>query len=72
LFTYATRDYLAVETAYAYYRQVRYFRWVLWLTLFAIATFCWVVLIEHGPENFVEGAKIEIENLGWFTSGFSK
>jgi hypothetical protein len=30
-----------------------------------IATFCWVVLIEHGPENFIEGIRIEIENLGW-------
>jgi hypothetical protein len=42
------------------------FRIFLWLTIFVIATFCWVVLIEHGPENFFEGIKIEIENLGWF------
>ena len=53
-----------------YFRQVRYFRWALWLIFFAIATFCWVVLIEHGPENFIEGTKIEIENLGWFTFRF--
>ena len=51
---------------------VRYFRWVLWLALFAVATFCWVVLIEHGPENFLEGSKIEIQNLGWFTFRFFK
>jgi hypothetical protein len=44
---------------------VLYFRILLWLTFFVIATFCWVVLIEHGPENFIEGIKIEIENLGW-------
>jgi hypothetical protein len=37
---------------------------VLWLAVFTIATFCWVVVIEHGPENFVAGSKIEIENLG--------
>jgi hypothetical protein len=51
---------------------VRFIRLVWWLGLFAIATFCWVVLIEHGPENFIEGAKIEIENLGWFTFRFFK
>lgn len=68
----ATGGSLAGESLDAYYRRVRYFRWVLWLIFFAIATFCWVVLIEHGPENFVEGAKIEIENLGWFTFRFFK
>jgi hypothetical protein len=45
---------------------------VLWVTFFAIATFCWVVVIEHGPEDFIEGTKIEIENLGWFTFRFFK
>jgi len=45
---------------------------LLWLSLFTIATFCWVVIIEHGPENFIEGAKIEIENLGWVPSRFFK
>jgi hypothetical protein len=65
-------DRLAVETGGRYYRVVRYLRLVLWLTFFAIATFCWVVLIEHGPENFFEGTKIEIENLGWFTFPFFK
>ena len=51
---------------------MRYFRLLLWLSLFTIATFCWVVIIEHGPENFIEGAKIEIENLGWVPSWFFK
>jgi hypothetical protein len=45
-------------------------RIVLWLIVFAIATFCWVVVIEHGPENFVAGSKIEIENLGALASRF--
>jgi hypothetical protein len=51
---------------------VLYFRIMLWLAFFVMATFCWVVVIEHGPENFVEGTKIEIENLGWFTFRLSK
>jgi hypothetical protein len=55
-----------------YFRRVRYFRLLLWFGFFAIATFCWVVIIEHGPENFIEGAKIEIENLGWVPSRFFK
>jgi hypothetical protein len=38
-------------------------RWILWLGLFLVVTFCWVVLIEHGPDNFVEGVQIELENL---------
>jgi hypothetical protein len=55
-----------------YFPRVRYFRLLLWFGFFTIATFCWVVIIEHGPENFIEGAKIEIENLGWLPSGFFK
>jgi hypothetical protein len=46
-----------------YDQLVRLLRWALWLLFFAVATFCWVVLIEHGPENFAEGAAIELENL---------
>jgi hypothetical protein len=42
---------------------VRLLRWAVWLLFFLVATFCWVVLIEHGPENFAEGAAIELENL---------
>jgi hypothetical protein len=55
-----------------YFRHVRYFRLLLWFAFFAIATICWVVIIEHGPENFIEGMKIEIENLGWVPSRFFK
>lgn len=49
---------------------MRHIRLVLWFIFFAIAAFCWVVVIEHGPENFIEGSKIEIENLGWLASRF--
>jgi hypothetical protein len=52
------------------FRPVRQIRLLLWFTFFAIATFCWVVVIEHGPENFIEGSKIEIENLGWLAARF--
>jgi hypothetical protein len=38
-------------------------RLVSWLCLYLILTFCWIVLIEHGPESFWDGAKIEFENL---------
>ena len=55
-----------------YLHRVRWFRLLLWFGFFTIATFCWVVIIEHGPENFIEGAKIEIENLGWLPSWFFK
>jgi hypothetical protein len=41
---------------------VRFLRSILWLVFFALATFCWVILIEHGPENFLEGTQIELEN----------
>jgi hypothetical protein len=51
---------------------VRYFCLLLWLAFFLIATFFWVVIIEHGPENFIEGTKIEIENLGCAPSWFFK
>ena len=38
-------------------------RWLAWLILFFAATFCWIVLIEHGPDDFVEGCKIEAANF---------
>jgi hypothetical protein len=63
---------VALALTLIYNRKVLYFRILLWLGFFVMATFCWVVLIEHGPENFIEGTKIEIENLGWFTFRFSK
>jgi hypothetical protein len=42
---------------------MRAFRLLIWLLLFIIATFSWVVLIEHGPDNFWEGSRIELENI---------
>jgi hypothetical protein len=45
--------------------QVRLCRLLLWFVFFVTATFCWIVVIEHGPENFVQGAQIEVENLQW-------
>jgi hypothetical protein len=38
-------------------------RKLAWLLTFILATFCWVVVIEHGPDNFVVGSKIELENF---------
>ena len=45
---------------------MRALRLLIWLLFFIIATFSWIVLIEHGPENFWEGSRIELENL-WAT-----
>ncbi|MBV9491444.1 MAG: hypothetical protein JO069_17235 [Verrucomicrobia bacterium] len=44
-------------------------RLVAWLCLYPLLTFCCTVLIEHGPENFWTGAKIEFENLQSFFAG---
>jgi hypothetical protein len=38
-------------------------RVIVYAFLFPALTFIWVVLIEHGPESFWDGAKIEWENL---------
>ena len=38
-------------------------RKLAWVLAFILATFCWVVVIEHGPDNFVVGSKIEAENF---------
>jgi hypothetical protein len=38
-------------------------RKLAWALTFILATFCWVVLIEHGPDNFIVGSKIEAENF---------
>jgi hypothetical protein len=38
-------------------------RLLAWFILFLGATFCWIVLIEHGPDDFVEGCKIEAANF---------
>ena len=47
-------------------QAMRALRLLIWLLFFIIATFSWIVLIEHGPENFWEGSRIELENL-WAT-----
>jgi hypothetical protein len=36
---------------------------LFWLALFCVFTFCLVVLFDHGPENFVENARKEFEEL---------
>jgi hypothetical protein len=38
-------------------------RKLAWMLTFILATFCWVVVIEHGPDNFIVGSKIEVENF---------
>ena len=38
-------------------------RLLAWFIVFFGATFCWIVLIEHGPDDFVEGCKIEAANF---------
>ncbi|HEY0791048.1 MAG TPA: hypothetical protein VGD78_08285 [Chthoniobacterales bacterium] len=38
-------------------------RVILYAFLFPALTFAWLVLIEHGPESFWDGARIEWENL---------
>lgn len=45
---------------------MRMLRLLFWFLFFIVATFSWIVLIEHGPENFWEGSRIELENL-WAT-----
>ncbi|MBV8585782.1 MAG: hypothetical protein JO308_05805 [Verrucomicrobia bacterium] len=39
-----------------------FWRALLWFLFFIGATFAWVVVIEHGPENFLQGSVIEAEN----------
>lgn len=38
-------------------------RKLFWFILFLIATFCFVVLFEHGYEDFPQNAQAEFENL---------
>jgi hypothetical protein len=39
-----------------------FLRALVWFLFFLGATFAWVVVIEHGPENFLQGSVIEAEN----------
>ena len=38
-------------------------RKLFWIAFFLVATFGFVVLFEHGTENYVENAKAEFELL---------
>ncbi len=38
-------------------------RLLIWLLLFLGATFCWVVVFEHGFSGFAEGFREEWQNL---------
>jgi len=35
----------------------------LWFLFFGIAFFCWLVLLEHGPGDFAEGVRLELDGL---------
>ncbi|HEX8372875.1 MAG TPA: hypothetical protein VF585_08855 [Chthoniobacterales bacterium] len=38
-------------------------RTLFWFALFLAATFAFTVLFEHGPSNYADNAKREIESL---------
>jgi hypothetical protein len=38
-------------------------RGVFWFGLFILLTFCFVVLFEHGPRNFSNGAQKEYSRI---------
>ena len=42
---------------------MRYFKSGLWIVFFAIATFFWVVVFEHGFTGFGHGIKLEFASL---------
>ncbi len=41
-------------------------RGVFWFVLFIVLTFCFVVLFEHGPRNFANGAQKEYSRMKSF------
>ena len=41
-------------------------RGVFWLALFIVLTFCFVVLFEHGPRKFADGAQKEYSRMKSF------
>lgn len=43
-------------------------RKLFWLTLFLAATFAFVVLFEHGTQNYVQSAQGEFEKLKGFVN----
>jgi hypothetical protein len=44
-------------------KAMRVIRWFGWLALYLVVTFVWIVLIEHGPESFLQGSIIEFQDL---------
>jgi hypothetical protein len=46
--------------------EMRIIRLSGWFLLYLVATFCWMVLIEHGAENFLQGSLIELQDLQSF------
>jgi hypothetical protein len=36
---------------------------IFWIAFFVVATFAFIVLFEHGPTNFVDNAKREMNEL---------
>jgi hypothetical protein len=38
-------------------------RKLFWFAMFLVATFCFVVLFEHGTTDFVKNAQVEFENV---------
>ena len=41
-------------------------RSIFWFGLFIVLTFCFVVLFEHGPGNFANGAQKEYSRIKSF------
>ena len=39
------------------------FRNIFWIVFFIAATFAFIVLFEHGPSNFADNAKKEVDQL---------
>jgi hypothetical protein len=50
---------------------MRFLTKILWLIAFLAATFCWMVLFEHGfsVKSFREGARTELGKLSSLLSG---
>ena len=53
---------------------MRAFTKVLWITAFLVATFCWMVLFQHGFtwQGFTTGTREEVRNLVTRLTGDAK
>jgi hypothetical protein len=38
-------------------------RKLFWIALFLASTFCFIVLFEHGPQNFAQNCQVELQNM---------